>query len=276
VPSGGQPRLFGIFEMIHRLGLPRTSVEPIYFGYFASLYDALSESYDWDLDVIVERALACPGPVLELGCGSGRVAIALARAGCAVVGVDHSPDMLALCRRRIARESPEVAARIRLVRADMREIFLPERFGLVVLPANNISLLPTDADRQTVLRAAQRHLAPGGCFLFDSVVLDPDVLLLQNGDLTAFPVSSAAETQFVLAAHRWYPQEQVQVMNFYVESVAPDGTTHRKLGWRTKTVIPEDVLLCELAQARLVVNRCVLRQLNDDRRRVRIYDCSAC
>jgi ubiquinone/menaquinone biosynthesis C-methylase UbiE len=85
---------------------------------FARLYDAFP--FTDDLAFYAGLAGTQGGPVLELGCGSGRVLVPLARAGHHVVGVDTSPHMLALAREKLATEAPEVAARARLVQADLR------------------------------------------------------------------------------------------------------------------------------------------------------------
>jgi SAM-dependent methyltransferase len=85
--------------MIHQMKLPRTRVLPVYSGYFAVLYDALSQDYTWDLPLLSELVVGGPKQVLELGCGSGRITLPLARAGHRVVGVDRCDDMLAAAAR---------------------------------------------------------------------------------------------------------------------------------------------------------------------------------
>jgi SAM-dependent methyltransferase len=101
--------------------------------------------------------------VLEIGVGSGRVAVPTALAGITVVGVDASEAMLELARRRAA---PHGLA-LTLVRADMRD--LPElgRFPLVTVPFRAFLHLRDDAERTTVLRALRDRLDPGGKLAFD-------------------------------------------------------------------------------------------------------------
>jgi ubiquinone/menaquinone biosynthesis C-methylase UbiE len=91
-------------------------------------YAPVAELYDHvvayrerpDVDFFVEAAREAGSPVLELGCGTGRVLIPTARAGIDIVGLDSSPSMLAECRRRLAEETEPVRSRVDLVQADMR------------------------------------------------------------------------------------------------------------------------------------------------------------
>ncbi|MEW9528640.1 daptide-type RiPP biosynthesis methyltransferase [Microbispora sp. NPDC049125] len=270
-----EPRFFGVFEMLSRMNLPLTEVMPVYTGYYAALYDALSETYEWDLDDYLKLADRSPGGVLELGCGSGRITVPLAREGHQVVALDSSPDMLALLRRRLAKEDESVAGRVTIVRSDMRGLRLDRRFGLILLPANNISLLADEADRREVFARAREHLAPGGRFAFDNALAEDERLLTQNGDLVAFPASSAGEEQFVLSAHRYLPDEGVQLMNFYAESVDASGRTRRFLGGWTKAVLPDEAIDDLLAEAGLRTVETQTYDLDFDRRRMRLYTCVA-
>lgn len=105
--------------------------------------------------------------VLEYGIGNGRVAIPLARFGGRVTGVDHSAPMLADLRRRLAAEPPELRARVRAVRGDMRKKRLAERFDLVIAPFNVALHLYTRADVEAFLARVREHLAPRGTFVCD-------------------------------------------------------------------------------------------------------------
>jgi len=108
--------------------------------------------------------------VLEIGVGSGRVAVPTALAGITVVGVDASETMLELARRRAAPHD----LRLTLVRADMRD--LPElgTFPLATVPFRAFLHLRDDAERLAVLRALHDRLDPGGTLAFD--VFHPDRL----------------------------------------------------------------------------------------------------
>ena len=154
------------------------------------MYDAWADAYDAvyayvrdDLPYYVREALRTGGPVLELGCGTGRVALALARAGVDVVGVDFSPRMLEAARRNVeAAGSPDGS--VTLVRGDMRG-FEPERVGgpfpLALIPFRGFLSLLTVPDQISTLLNVKRHLAPDGELIIDLFVPDPE-MLVQEGD----------------------------------------------------------------------------------------------
>jgi SAM-dependent methyltransferase len=120
-----------------------------------------------DIEFYVERAIRSGGPVLEYGVGNGRVALPIARAGIAIVGLDASVPMLADLERR-ARHLPAAArARISWVRADMRSARLDARFQLVIAPFNTILHLYERRDLERFLDGVRTHLAPGAPFVFD-------------------------------------------------------------------------------------------------------------
>jgi SAM-dependent methyltransferase len=108
--------------------------------------------------------------VLEIGVGSGRVAVPTALAGVAVVGVDASETMLDLARRRAAPHGVELT----LVRADMRDLPDVGTFPLVTAPFRAFLHLRDDDERLAVLRSLYRRLEPGGTLAFD--VFHPDRL----------------------------------------------------------------------------------------------------
>jgi SAM-dependent methyltransferase len=97
---------------------------------------------------IVHAAVPAGSSVLELGCGTGRIATPLARLGHRVVGVDESAEMLACCRR------------IETVRSSIQDLDLDERFDVVLLPSHLVNA--GDEVRPVFLDACRRHLAPGG------------------------------------------------------------------------------------------------------------------
>jgi SAM-dependent methyltransferase len=115
----------------------------------------------------VELATRLGGPVLEYGVGNGRIALPLARSGIDVVGVDHSAPMLADLRARLSREPPEVRARVRLVRGDMREVKLGKRFPLVLCTFNTALHLYTREDVERFFARVRGHLTPRGLFVAD-------------------------------------------------------------------------------------------------------------
>ncbi len=116
---------------------------------------------------------ATGGPVLELACGSGRLACALAVAGAEVVALDLTEEMLALCRRRAGDLRADVRRRLEFVRADMRDFDLGRRFALAIVADNSFRELNTTDDQLACLRCAGRHLVPGGTLLVTIRRFDP-------------------------------------------------------------------------------------------------------
>ena len=141
-----------------------------------SAYDAIAELYDpWSASVtedvgfyVAEARKAGGGPVVELGVGTGRIAVPTAAAGVPVIGVDSSLRMLAVCRRRGDEEG--VARLLDLRLGDLRRPPVDERVRLVTAPFRSLLHLESDADRRTALVAARELLEPGGRLIFDVFV----------------------------------------------------------------------------------------------------------
>jgi SAM-dependent methyltransferase len=131
----------------------------------ARLYDPWSVSVTEDVAFYVEEAARAGPPVVELGVGTGRVAVPTAAAGVQVIGVDSSPGMLEVCR-----EHAELAGVAELLDLRLGELEAPpvqERVALVTCPFRSYLHLRDDAARLRALRAAFDLLVPGGRLVFD-------------------------------------------------------------------------------------------------------------
>jgi SAM-dependent methyltransferase len=133
----------------------------------ARYYDHAYARRKEDVAFYAEVARRSRGPVLELGVGTGRVAIACARKGVEIVGVDRMPEMLERARERIALLPSEARERVTLVRGDVRTVRLRRRFPLVISPFNVFMHLYGRPDVERVLATVRAHLAPRGRFVFD-------------------------------------------------------------------------------------------------------------
>ena len=129
----------------------------------ARLYDPWSVSVVEDVEFYVAEAVRSGGPVLELGVGTGRIAVPIAQAGIRIVGVDSSEGMLAVAREQAARVGVELDLRF----GDLRDPPVAEEFALVVIPFRTLLHMQTDADRRTALAAVHSRLREGGRFVFD-------------------------------------------------------------------------------------------------------------
>jgi SAM-dependent methyltransferase len=124
-------------------------------------YDLENAEFTEDLPFWAELAREFGGPVLELGCGSGRVLLHLAREGFEATGVDSSPAMLALARKRLGLQSA-IAGRIRLAEGNFANVRLGKTFPLVLLTFNTFSHMTDPADARSALTTVSAHLAAGG------------------------------------------------------------------------------------------------------------------
>jgi SAM-dependent methyltransferase len=131
----------------------------------ARVYDPWSVSVTEDVSFYVELAVESGGPVVELGVGTGRIAVPTAAAGVRVIGVDSSPGMLAVCGEHA--ELAGVAGLLDLRLGDFRDPPVDERVPLVTSPFRSFLHLRSDEQRLQVLGAARRLLGPRGRLAFD-------------------------------------------------------------------------------------------------------------
>lgn len=197
------------------------------YDLFARLYDLEHKDFTEDIELYRNYAVRCGGPVLELGCGTGRVSLVLAQAGLDVVGVDNSPAMLALARARAAETG--LAGQVELQLADVRALELERQFALAIYPLNGFLHLLAVADQLAALRNVSRALLPGGLLILDvpnpHAVFSPntDGLLAQRSHFRSpegYRISSFA------VAHT-DPVEQIQHLTLLYDQVKEGGALHR-------------------------------------------------
>jgi len=124
---------------------------------FGLLYDSVPlYAARQDVAFYVEEAKAARGTLLEVGCGTGRILLPIARAGIPITGIDGSKQMLERCRAKLQGE------RVELVQHDMRDFDLGAKFDLIIAPFRVIQHLATLDDQLRFLETVVRHLAPGG------------------------------------------------------------------------------------------------------------------
>jgi SAM-dependent methyltransferase len=190
----------------------------------ADLYDSWSRSVVEDVAFYVDEARAAAGShVVELGVGTGRIALPIARAGVRVVGVDSSPRMLDVCRRRAARAGLDDLLDLRL--GDLRDPPVDGTWPLVICPFRSYLHLQTDSDRLEALQAAWRLLEPGARLVFDVFAPAPDDIIETNGRWLE------REPEIYERAD-WDPS----LRTFTLRVRGPRAETAMKLAWTT----PED------------------------------------
>ncbi|NTU62610.1 MAG: class I SAM-dependent methyltransferase [Chloroflexi bacterium] len=138
----------------------------------AALYDAV---YANGADIAFWQVMATAGSngLLELGCGTGRVLLPLARSGHTITGLDLAVPMLEHCRANLQAESPEVRDRVTLLEADMTSFDLDRRFAQIYCAFGTFHHLRTVEQQLACLEHCRRHLLPHGQLILDLINPDP-------------------------------------------------------------------------------------------------------
>jgi SAM-dependent methyltransferase len=128
-------------------------------------YDAEMAFLKLDRNWYASRAKAIGGPVLELGCGTGRILLSLLHQGIAADGLDASVEMIDYAKKQILVQAPQ--AQVTLFHANMRSFSLQRRYPLILAPFNALMHLHSDQELLECLTCVRAHLTPGGKFSFD-------------------------------------------------------------------------------------------------------------
>ena len=186
-------------------------------------HDVECGSYDADLSLWRALADGARGPVLDVGAGTGRVSLDLARRGHEVIALDADPDLL----HELAARARAAALDVQAVCADARDFDLGRTVGMVIVPMQTLQLLGGPDGRAAFLRCAARHLEPGALLaaaLADALdgQLDdpleaapalPDIREVDGTVYASHPIGVRVEPEGVVI-------ERIR------ETVAPDGTRH--------------------------------------------------
>ena len=126
--------------------------------FVAQIYDQVIPYRDRpDVDFFVNAAIESGGPVLEVGCGTGRILIPTARAGISITGLDLSDHMLDVCRADLKEEAREIQERVDLVQGDMRDFILDQKFALITTPFRPFQHMITTVDQ---IKMPGKHSRP--------------------------------------------------------------------------------------------------------------------
>lgn len=185
------------------------------------------------------------GPVLDVGCGTGRVAVALAQRGFEVVGIDRSEAMRRQAEARRGGLPAEVAARLTFVHGDMTTLELGREFALIVAPSRVFQFALTSAAQRAALRAFRRHLRPDGRLVLD--MFDPAFEFVAPG--AVFPPRTGEVIHprtgnrviWEIAGREPNPGEQLVVSDWTAREIGPSGevlrdeTERLTLRWSTRS-----------------------------------------
>jgi SAM-dependent methyltransferase len=191
---------------------------------FGLLYDSVPLYKERaDVGFYVDEARKAGGSVLEVGCGTGRILIPVARAGCAITGIDSSRQMLERCRAKLAAEGREVQSRIRLAQHDMRSVNLATTFALVIAPFRVVQHLITAEDQLRFLDTVLRHLAPGARLVFDvfnprfDKLVGADGVEREDTPEQRLPDGRTLRRTYRIARVRWLDQVSESELIYYVD-----------------------------------------------------------
>ena len=200
---------------------------------FARFYDDDYRNYDDDLALVIDLAQEFGGPILELGCGTGRLLLPLAELGLTVTGIDLSAALLAIADTKFqnAGLQGDVPLHLSLVEGDFRNFELAQKnFAFAYCVSNTLMHCTTQAEQIAALRATYDHLKPGGALLID--LFNPDVAHLQQVNGFCELADQWCDPQTGAQVYKWCTRsvdvaEQLQETLFIYEEIFDDGTVHR-------------------------------------------------
>jgi SAM-dependent methyltransferase len=174
--------------------------------------ELLAEFYDYvpgyadraDRDFHISYSKSAGGKTLELGCGTGRILIPTAEAGCEIVGLDISRHMLARCREKLARASEEVDERVQLVQGSATDFKLNETFALITTPFRVFQHLISVEEQLACLRRANRHLEINGRLILDLFQVNLEYLMSpdRENEREDFPDIELSDGRKIRRTHR--------------------------------------------------------------------------
>jgi SAM-dependent methyltransferase len=203
------------------------------FDVIADYYDLDLAGYEEDVAIYENLGRRRDLPVLELGVGTGRLAIPLLRAGLHVVGIDRSEAMLAVAKRKVEALRPQrLASDLRLLKEDMTDFDLGESFGLICNALGGLMHLRSQDDQVRALECARRHLASDGLLVIDLPSFQPQEWEPGVQPLT-LDWTRRDTTRGVLVSKfrscQADPARQVQHVTHIYEEWGPKGSARRRL-----------------------------------------------
>jgi SAM-dependent methyltransferase len=216
-------------------------------------YDSIAQVYDLQhrpfLDDVpmylrLIRDYGLQPPLLEIGCGTGRVMTPLVEAGFRVVGVDESREMLRIAEEHFAARPHIPSSRYKLVRADARDFALDESFGLAFIALNTFLHSATREDQLATLRTARRHLVSGGALVVDlppndELAFQPDDGEFQFEAMMIDPRTGGQIHKHVASRVFWATQEQE--LTYRIERAVGDIRDEQFVSFRLRHVFKHEM-----------------------------------
>ncbi|HOZ49244.1 MAG TPA: class I SAM-dependent methyltransferase [Candidatus Hydrogenedentes bacterium] len=200
---------------------------------FAEFYDCVPVYVKrGDVDFYIRQAQLAEGSTLELGCGTGRILLPMAEAGCRVVGLDLSDSMLARCREKLDQKPQDVKGRTRLVLGNMVDFDQGETYALITIPFRAFQHVVCTDDQMACLGCVNRHLEVGGRLIVDlfqvnmRYLCSPDCLK----EIEDFSGVGLPGGRVLKRTHRFaglHPAEQYNDAEMIYYVTHPDGREER-------------------------------------------------
>ena len=201
--------------------------------FVADFYDAMyTNPARRDIDFFVDYARIAGGKTLELGCGTGRVLIPTALAGCEITGLDLSPYMIKKCREKINRLPREVRKNVLTIQGNMTNFSTGEQYDLVTIPFRPFQHLVAVEEQKACLNSVFKHLSNKGKLLFDVYhpflprVPDPTFFM----EMEVIPPIKLTDGRVVKRTNRtaaFHRAEQYNDIEFIFYIKYPDGKEER-------------------------------------------------
>ena len=201
-------------------------------------YDLQDEGYEEDYPLTELWARSLRGPLLDLACGTGRMALRMAALGYQVTGVDITPEMIARARQKAAKQ----AVSIDWVVADARTFHLQKQFPFIYMLENVFQFFLTREDQEAMLARVREHLLPEGCFLFETRNPSPRNLLeVRHPDPPKYTMPDGG--QLVTTEEQHYdPMTQIQHYIRHLTFLHPGGQREeRTLHTALRYVFPQEM-----------------------------------
>ena len=212
------------------------------------LYEAHHSRHMEDLPFWMDLAGETGGPILELGCGTGRLLLPLTEAGYNLFGIDRDYGMLQLLRKKM---KPELASRVNCWQGDFTCLGIAQQFPLVILPCNTLSTL-TSAMREALYEQVRRMVVPGG--IFAASVPNPAFLrrlpAISEPEIEEiFPHPTDGEPVQVSSA--WQRDQDSLVFEWQYDHLFPDGRVERTSAQARHYFVEPETFQAELGKAGL-------------------------
>ena len=203
--------------------------------FVSDFYDAVYAQYtvfSHDVDFFVSYSKKAGGITLELGCGTGRILIPTAQAGCQITGLDLSTYMLAKCREKLTSQTKEVQSRVKLIQGDMTSFTTGEQYPLVTIPFRAFQHLIPVTEQKACLNCVHCHLVRDGLLILD--VFCPSLPRLTDTrylmEMEVNPPIELSDGRIFRRTNRtsaFHPAEQYNDIEFIYYVTYPDGCKER-------------------------------------------------